>query len=52
MRYIANVALSVNGDRIEKGAEIELTKDQASVIDPADITPLDGAADADQDAGK
>ena len=36
--YRTNVALSVKGDRIERGSEIELSAAEAANLDPADIT--------------
>lgn len=41
MRYITNCALQIRGDRVEKGAEIELSEDEAAAIDPADITAVE-----------
>jgi len=37
MRYKTNVALSVKGDRVERGAVIELTDEEAANLDAADI---------------
>lgn len=39
-RYLTNVALSIKGDRIERGTEIELTAVEAANLDPNDITPV------------
>lgn len=41
MFYRTNVALSFKGDRVAKGAQIELSEEEAKVFDPADITPVD-----------
>ena len=35
--YRTTCALAVKGDRIERGAEIELTDEEASLFDPADL---------------
>jgi len=40
MLYRTNVALQIRGDRVEKGTEIELSREEARVFDPADITAL------------
>ena len=41
--YRTNVALSIKGDRIERGSEIELSAEEAASLDPADISLIDGA---------
>lgn len=43
-RYITNVALSIKGDRIEKGTELELTAEDVAHLDPVDVTAVDGAS--------
>lgn len=40
-RYTTNVALSIKGDRVEKGTVIELSVEDAARLDPADITPAE-----------
>lgn len=49
MRYITNVTLSIKGDRIEKGEEIDLTDEEVAHIDPADLSPADGASEAPEE---
>ena len=39
-RYRTNVALSLKGDRVERGTEIELSAEEAARLDPADISPM------------
>ena len=41
-RFVTNVALSIKGERVEKGTEIELTAEEAAHLDPNDIAPFDG----------
>lgn len=40
-RFITNVALSIRGERVEKGTEVELSNQDWPHFDPRDITPLD-----------
>ena len=44
MRYITTVALGIKGDRFEKGAEIELTAEEAAMFDPSDLVPAGSVA--------
>jgi hypothetical protein len=37
-RIIAQVALSILGDRIEKGSEVDVSKDFLKALDPADYS--------------
>lgn len=39
-RYRANVAISIKGDRIERGAEFDASADDVAHIDPEDITEV------------
>jgi hypothetical protein len=49
-RYRTNVALSLKGDRIERGAEIELSAEEVAQLDPADISPVDAAPAPSEEA--
>jgi len=50
MLYRTMCALSILGDRIEKGNEIELTAEQAASFDPADLVPVESIpADPDEE---
>ncbi|MCR2833483.1 SAP domain-containing protein [Parerythrobacter lacustris] len=40
--YRTNVALLVNGDRVEKGTEVELSDEKAAGFDPVDLSPVSG----------
>jgi hypothetical protein len=40
MLYRTNVALTIKGDRVVAGSEIELNEQQVQRFDPADITPV------------
>lgn len=42
MLYRTNCALSIRGDLVDKGAEIDLTKEQVAELDPADIEAVSG----------
>ncbi len=44
-RFLTQVALSIKGDRIEKGSEIELTAEEVAAFDPADIVPVSEIAE-------
>lgn len=46
--YRTIVALSIKGDRVEKGTEIELSPEDVAHLDPADITL---ASDAENQSG-
>lgn len=51
MLFRTNVALSVRGDRLDKGADIDLTPDEVAHFDPSDITALgDIPAPEEEDA--
>lgn len=51
MRYITEAALSIAGDRIERGQEIELTDEQAAQV--ADlIVPIEGAPEPTEPSQK
>lgn len=39
-RFITKVALSIKGDRTEKGVEVELTTEEVAAFDPADLAPV------------
>lgn len=39
-RFVTNAPLSIKGDRIEKGTEIEIADELVASLDPADITPV------------
>ena len=40
--YRTNAALSVRGDRVERGAEIELSDAEVANLDPADLSLASG----------
>lgn len=42
-RFITQVALSIKGERVEKGTEIELTAEEAAHLDPNDYAPVEDA---------
>lgn len=42
MLYRTNVALGINGDRVEKGTEIELSREEAAQYHPDDLSPVSG----------
>lgn len=44
MKFIANAALAIKGERVERGAEIDLSKDELAQFDPADLTSVDSIA--------
>jgi hypothetical protein len=45
MRYIALVALSIDGTRVEKGGEIDLSPESAARYDKADLVPAEEAVE-------
>jgi len=45
--YKTKVALSIQGDRIERGTEIELSDETVSHLDPADIELLGASVEAE-----
>jgi hypothetical protein len=47
--YRTTVALSIRGDRYEKNSEVELSKDEASVFDPADLVLVGSEPDAPEE---
>lgn len=44
--YKTNVALAIDGDRIPRGTEVELSDDQVAHLDPADIELVGSAPEA------
>jgi len=40
--YRTNIALSIRGDRVERGAEIELSEAEVAHLDPADLSLASG----------
>lgn len=40
MLYRTNIALAINGDRVEKGTEIELSREQAAQYHKDDLSPV------------
>jgi len=42
MQYTTNCGIVFKGDRIRKGGIIEMTDEEAAVLDPADISPVGG----------